>query len=345
MKALVTGATGFIGGNLTRELLEEGFQVRALVRRESDKRNIEGLDIEMVTGDLLDVASLKNALKGCEVLFHCAALYTLWARDRQALYSTNVGGTRNILNAALEKGVKRVVYTSTASTIGLSKGGVPSTEEVEPSPQDLIGHYKRSKYIAELEALKLCRAGLPLVVVNPTAPVGPGDVKPTPTGQIILDFLKGKMPAYLDTGLNLIHVKDVARGHILALEKGRVGERYILGNTNMSFKAVLDTLAEITGRSSPRIRVPYLVALGFAYVDELSATILGRSPRAPITGVRMAKKPMYFDATKAVRELGLPQTPVREALKEAVDWFYEQERVKKGAAASTSQDELVKAKV
>ena len=326
MKAFVTGATGFIGGNLVRELLKQGYQVKALVRNESNRKNIEGLDMDVIFGELRDKVSLDHALNGCDVLFHVAASYTFWAPDPKAIYETNVKGTENMLTTALAKRIKKVVYTSTESTIGIAQDGSLGTEDMEAEPSNLIGHYKKSKYMAEKLALKMCHEGLPLVVVNPTTPVGPFDVKPTPTGKFIVDFLNRKMPVYVNTGLNLIDVEDVAKGHILALERGRIGEKYILGNKNLSFKEILSILERITGIKAPWLRIPIWLALGAAYIDEFVwGKALGRYPRIPISGVQAARKFRYFDCSKATRELGLPQTPVEEALEKAVGWFRENE--------------------
>jgi len=322
MKALVTGATGFIGGNLVRELVNQGYQVKTLVRKESDRRNIEGLNVEIALGDLRDKASLASALEGCDVLFHVAACYTFWTPDPKAVYEANVGGTENMLAAALAKGIEKVVYTSTESTIGIAKNGSLGTEELEVNPGHLAGHYKKSKYMAEKLALKMYDEGLPLVVVNPTTPVGPLDLKPTPTGQFIVDFLNGKMPAYVNTGLNLVDVQDVAKGHVLALERGQIRERYILGNRNLTFKEILNILERITGIKAPKFKIPIWIALGAGYADELvSGKILGRRPRIPVAGVKTARKFRHFDCSKAIDELGLPQTPVEEALEKAVKWF------------------------
>jgi len=322
MKALVTGATGFIGGNLVRELVNQGYQVKTLVRKESDRRNIEGLNVEIALGDLRDKASLASALEGCDVLFHVAACYTFWTPDPKAVYEANVGGTENMLAAALAKGIEKVVYTSTESTIGIAKNGSLGTEELEVNPGHLAGHYKKSKYMAEKLALKMYDEGLPLVVVNPTTPVGPLDLKPTPTGQFIVDFLNGKMPAYVNTGLNLVDVQDVAKGHVLALERGQIRERYILGNRNLTFKEILNILERITGIKAPKFKIPIWIALGAGYADELvSGKILGRRPRIPVAGVKTARKFRHFDCSKAIDELGLPQTPVEEALGKAVKWF------------------------
>jgi len=324
LKALLTGASGFIGSNLARELLRQGFEVRALVRPGCDTRNIDGLHIELSQGDLRDRSSLERAVQGCQVLFHVAADYSFWVPDVKAMYQTNVEGTTNILEAALRTGISRAVYTSTVATVGLPRDGRPGTEELAPQPKDLVGHYKKSKYLAEKAALEVQRLGLPLVVVNPTTPIGPGDLKPTPTGKIIVDFLNRRMPAYVDTGLNFIDVEDVAKGHILALEKGKVGERYILGNRNLSLREVFQILEGITRIKAPKVRVPIGLALVAAYVDELvSGKLRGKPPRIPLTGVKMSRKPMYYSAAKAVAELGLPQSPLESAFEKAVRWYYE----------------------
>jgi dihydroflavonol-4-reductase len=296
--------------------------VRALVRKESNRANIEGLDIEVAIGDLRDRPSLDQALDGCDVLFHAAASYTFWARNPGVVYETNVQGTENILTAALARGIKKIVYTSTESTIGMDKNGCLGCEQIDAKDSDLPGDYKKSKYLAEKLGRKMCRAGLPLVVVNPTVPVGPYDVKPTPTGQFIVDFLNGRMPAYVNTGLNLVNVEDVARGHILALEKGRVGERYILGNRNLTYREIMGILEEITHIKAPRLKIPIWLALGTAYTNEFfSGTILRRQPRIPVAAVMAARRFRHFDCSKAISELGLPQTPVEEALEKAVRWF------------------------
>lgn len=321
MKALVTGVTGFIGGNLIRQLLKQGYEVRALVRKESNRRNIEELDVDVVFGDLRDRDSLEKALEGCDVLFHVAAAYTFWSPDPKVMYETNVKGTENMLATARDKGIKKVVYTSTESTIGI-RDGCLGTEKMETSLDCLPGHYKKSKYLAEKLALKMCHEGLPLVVVNPTMPVGPWDLKPTPTGQVIVDFLNGRMPACVNTGLNVVDVEDVARGHILALEKGCIGERYILGNRNLTLREIFTILEQITGIKAPRFNIPIWLALGAAYVDEfISGRVLRRYPRIPLAAVRTAGKFRHFDCSKAVRELGFPQTLVEESFDKAVRWF------------------------
>ena len=321
MDVLVTGGTGFVGANLVRELLKDGHGVRVLVRPSSDRRALEGCDVEFVEGDLLDPASLRRATAGTRVVYHVAADYRLWARDPDALYRTNVEGTRSLLAAAAEAGVARVVYTSTVGTLGIPEDGRLGTEATPVSLDDMVGPYKRSKFLAERVAEEWARRGLPVVIVNPSAPVGAWDVKPTPTGRMIVDFLQGRMFASLDTGLNLVHVKDVARGHILAAERGRIGERYILGNENLSLTEIFRILGRITGVTPPRLRIAYPVAWLAAASMEGWARVRGGEPRVSLTAVRMARKRMYFDASKALRELGLPQTPVEEALRDAVEWF------------------------
>ena len=322
MKILVTGSTGFLGSAIARELLSDGRDVRLLVRKGADTRNIDDLDVEVALGDLRDPPSLKSALTGCSVLYHAAAYYSLWDRDQRLIYDINVAGTRNILQAARECGLDRVVYTSTVGCIGLNPDGTPADETTPFDPATLSNDYKRSKHQAEQVALEFADSGLPVVIVNPSTPVGPRDIKPTPTGKIVLDFLNRNMPAYLDTGLNLIDVADCARGHLLAEKKGTPGERYILGNRNMSLFEILLALESITGLKAPRIKIPYWAALAAGWVCEtLSNRVTGRPPAIPLAGVRMAKYFMYFDSSKAVRELGLPQNPVETALKQAVDWF------------------------
>ena len=322
MTTLLTGATGFLGSAIARELLKDGRHLKLLARKNTDTRNIDDLDCEVSYGDLRDRESLKSALKGCKTLYHTAAFYSLWSRDKQLIYDINVQGTRNILECALEAGVEKVVYTSTVGCIGLSGDHSPANEQQPMNPATLCNDYKLSKYEAEQVALELFGRGLPLVIVNPSTPVGPRDIKPTPTGKIILDFLHGKMPAYIDTGLNLIDVADCARGHILAEEKGRLGERYILGNKNMSLKEILLALEALTGLKAPRIKMPYWVAYTAGLACEwVSDTITHRPPSVPLAGVKMAKYFMYFDATKSIQELGLPQSPVENALGQAVQWF------------------------
>jgi dihydroflavonol-4-reductase len=324
MTTLVTGATGFLGSALARELLKVGRAPKLLTRKNSDTRNIDDLDCEVAYGDLRDRESLTSALRGCKTLYHTAAYYSLWSRDKKLIYDINVQGTRNILESALEMGVEKVVYTSTVGCIGLSEDGHSSNEDQPMNPATLCNDYKLSKYEAEQVAHEMFGRGLPIVIVNPSTPVGPRDIKPTPTGKIILDFLNRKMPAYIDTGLNLIDVADCARGHILAEEKGRLGERYILGNKNMSLKDILMALEALTGLKAPRIKMPYWVAYSAGLACEwASDNITHRPPSVPLAGVKMAKYFMYFDPSKAIRELGLPQNPVENALDQAVQWFRE----------------------
>lgn len=322
MKALVTGATGFIGGNLLRELVTRGYETRALMRKESLRGSIANLDTEVAVGDLRDRSSLDRALEGCDVLFHVAAAYSLWTPDPRVIYEINVQGTENLLSAARAAGTKKIVFTSSESTLGMPENGRPGTEELEGRLEQVGGHYKKSKLLAERLALRMAREGLPLVVVNPTTPLGPGDVKPTPTGQIVVDFLNRRMPAYVNTGLNFVDVSDVAQGHLLALEKGRVGERYLLGNRNMTLRELFLLLEELTALSAPRIRIPVWLALVVAYIDEsVVSSVTKRPPRVPVAGVKAARKFRYFDCSKAVRELGMPQTPIEESLGKAVRWF------------------------
>lgn len=320
MKAFVTGGTGFVGANLVRLLLQEGHTVRALVRDQSPLDNLQGLDVELVTGDLND-PDLTQHLKGCEGLFHVAAHYSLWQSDRDRLLQNNVLGTRNILAAARQAGVERTVYTSSVAAIGVGAKGQPVNETHQSPVEKLVGHYKKSKYLAEQEAVKAAKAGQDVVIVNPSSPIGARDIKPTPTGDIILRFLRRQMPAYVQTGLNFIHVQDVAWGHLLAFQKGKTGDRYILGHQNLTMKQLLDQLSQITGIPAPARSIPIWIPLSVAWVDEQILAPLGKSPSVPIDGVKMARQPMYYDASKAVSELGLPQTPIPVALRNAVDWF------------------------
>jgi dihydroflavonol-4-reductase len=321
MDALVTGATGFVGSNVVRELLDGGRTVRVLARPGSDRRALTGIEVDVSEGDLRDRRSLERAVAGVREVYHVAADYRLWALNPADLFTTNVEGTRAILRACAEAGVGRIVYTSTVGTLGLPKNDHPGTEDTPVSLAEMVGPYKASKFLAEQVALDLARRGAPIVIVNPSAPVGPWDVKPTPTGQMIVDFLRGRMFGTLDTGLNLVHVRDVARGHLLAAERGRVGEKYILGCRNVSLGQIFEMLAELTGRPAPRMRVPYAVAWTGALCMEATARLTRRAPRVSLTAVRMARKRMYFSADKAVRELRLPQTDVRVALRDAVEWF------------------------
>ncbi len=324
MRALVTGASGFVGSAVARALLREGWQVRALVRKDSDRRNLQQLAVEIVAGDLADSASLERALAACEALFHVAADYRLAALDPAQLYRTNVEGTRNILQAARRAGITRVVYTSSVATIGLPADGAPGREDTPVALAGMIGHYKRSKFLAEQLVLDLARQGAPVVIVNPSTPMGPGDVKPTPTGQLVLDAASGRMPAYIDTGLNIVHVDDVAAGHVLAFHRGHVGERYILGGQDMTLRAILAEIARIVGRKAPRIRLPRVAVLPIAYAAEAWARTTGRSTRITVEGVRMARKRMYYSSDKAARELGYAWREPTRALEDAVGWFREQ---------------------
>jgi dihydroflavonol-4-reductase len=323
MKTLITGASGFVGSAVLRQLIAAGHTVRALVRPNSDRRNLAELPVEIVTGDLTDRASLDRALLGCSELFHVAAVYRLWVPQPQEIYDTNVTGTRNLMIAAANAAVRRIVYTSSVATLGLTSDGSPADEDTPVSLADMIGHYKRSKFLAEAEVKKLVEEqGLPVVIVNPSTPVGPRDIKPTPTGRIIVDALSGRIPAYVDTGLNLVHVDDVAVGHLLAFERGTIGERYVLGAQNMTLKEILTELAAITGGQAPRIRLPHNLVLPIAYVSEAWARLThGNEPRLTLAGVRLAKKKMFFSSEKAKRVLGYNPRPIEEALRDAVDWF------------------------
>jgi dihydroflavonol-4-reductase len=331
LKAFVTGATGFLGSHVARVLAEEGADLRLLVRPTSDLRNLDGLKADRVTGDLRDPASIEKALAGCDVVFHVAADYRLWVRDPAEMYRSNVEGTRAVLEAARKQGVRRVVYTSSVATMGFSsiRGNVADdvTNNVadENSPvslADMIGHYKRSKFMAEQAAFEAAKSGVDVVVVNPSTPIGERDIKPTPTGRIVVDFLKRKFPAYVETGLNLVDATECARGHVQALEKGRRGERYILGGENLTLKQILDRLGAITGLKSPTVKLPYGFALATAVVDEMvTGRILGREPRATIDAVRMGRKMMFVSSAKAERELGWRTTSVDGALQRSVNWF------------------------
>ncbi len=319
-KVFVTGGTGFVGANLVRLLLEQGYKVRVLVRPHSCLDNLQGLPVETVTGDLTDPAIAEH-LQGCQVLFHVAAHYSLWRGDRVARYRSNVLGTRNMLAAARQAGIERTVYTSSVAAIGVAANGTTADETYQSPLEKLVGDYKKSKFLAEQEAQQAAQAGQDLVIVNPSTPIGPWDLKPTPTGDIILRFLRRQMPFYLNTGLNLIHVQDVAWGHLLALKQGQRGDRYILGHENWTLKAMLEQLADLTGLPAPKGSIPAWIPLSAAWIDECILAPLGKTPSVPLAGVQMAQQRMYYDASKAVRELGLPQTPIRTALKDAVDWF------------------------
>jgi dihydroflavonol-4-reductase len=321
MKALVTGATGFVGAAVARALLREQWQVRVLARRGSDRRNLKSLDVEVSEGDLTDPDSLQRAAQSCDGLFHVAADYRLGARDPAELYRTNVEGTRNVLSAAHRSGVKRIVYTSSVATIGIPADGTPGDEQSANSLENMIGHYKRSKYLAEEVVREAAQAGASVVIVSPSTPVGPGDVKPTPTGQLVLDAAAGRMPAYVETGLNIVHVDDVAAGHLLAYERGKAGERYILGGQDMSLREILEVIARLEGRTPPRVRLPYGVVLPIAYLAEGVARLSGRSGRITLEGVRMSRKKMFFSSAKAARELGYRWRPPLQAFEDAIRWF------------------------
>lgn len=338
MRCFVTGASGFVGANIVRELILQGHRVTALVRANSDLRGLDGLDCEFVRGDLTSPQSYRKPLRGCDWCFHVAASYHLWLPDYAPMYAANVEGTRCVLQSAIDAGCERIVYTSTVGCIGLpvAINGVytPTDESAEVVEGQLSNHYKRSKWEAEKVALAFAEAGHPLVVVNPSTPIGAYDVKPTPTGKVIVDVLNREMPGFVETGLNWVHVRDVARGHILAAEKGRVGERYILGHLegNLTMQEALNLLAEVTGLAAPRLKVPYAVAWLAALCDEGLSKITGKAPKAPLAGVKMAKYHMWFDPSKAVNELGMPQTPIRAAFEEAVEWFKGNGYVRRGSS-------------
>jgi dihydroflavonol-4-reductase len=325
VKTLITGATGFVGSALLRRLLARGHRVRALVRPGADRRNLAGLPVEEFPGDLGDSDSLDRALEGCRFLFHVAADYRLWVREPEPMYATNVAGTRNLMLSALRHAVERVVYTSSVATLGLRADHRPADESTPSALEHMVGHYKRSKFLAEEAVRELVREkGLPAVIVNPSTPVGPRDLRPTPTGRVIVDAVNGRMPAYVDTGLNLVHVDDVAEGHILALERGRPGERYVLGGQDMALREILVEVASIVGRKPPRLRLPHELVLPLAYVCEAWSSVTGGcEPRVTVDGVRMAKKFMFFSSEKAQRELGYTSRPARMGLEDAVCWFRE----------------------
>jgi dihydroflavonol-4-reductase len=333
MTTLVTGATGFVGSHVARQLVNEGHAVRILARRSSNLGVLEGLNVERVEGDLRDAASLERSMRGVRRVFHLAADYRLWTRRPEEIYESNVEGTRRLLEAAAQAEVEKFVYTSTVATIAVPRPGALPNEETSATVDEMIGHYKRSKFLAEQEALRAAAEGVPVVIVNPTAPVGPGDWKPTPTGRILLDFLNGKIPAYVDTGLNVVAVEDVAAGHLLAAEKGRIGERYILGGRNMTLKQILDALSAIAGRPAPRIRLPHAIALAAGYVDEFYSRLAGREPQIPVEGVKMSRHRMFVESDKAERELGYKSSPVEAALERAVRWYEERGYVR-GVAGS-----------
>jgi dihydroflavonol-4-reductase len=323
MTTLVTGATGFVGSHVARQLVSSGHQVRILVRRSRNLEILDGLSLERAEGDLRDGASLERAMRGVRKVFHVAADYRLWSRQSDEIYESNVGGTRRLLEAAERAGVEKIVYTSTVATIAVPRRGPLPDETTRATLEEMIGHYKRSKFLAEQEALSAAARGVPVVIVNPTAPVGPGDWKPTPTGRILVDFLNGRMPAYVDTGLNVVPVEDVAAGHLLAAEKGRVGERYILGGRNMTLKEILDALSKISGRPAPRVKMPHGVALAAGYAGEWLARLTGREPKIPVEGVKMSRHRMFIASNKAEIELGYNPGSIEAALERAVRWYEE----------------------
>lgn len=324
MTVLITGATGFVGSAVARLLLAEGREVRALVRGGGDSRNIDGLDIERASGNLTDIASLKSAVKGCNALYHVAADYRLWIPRPKEIYDINVEGTRNLMRAAGEAGVARIVYTSSVAVLGLNKDGTPAGEDVPVGLADMTGHYKRSKYLAEEVVREMVsKNGLAAVIVNPSTPIGARDIKPTPSGRIIVDFVNGRMPAYVDTGLNLVHVDDCARGHLLAFERGKLGERYILGGENLSLRDILLTLGRITARPAPTLRLPNRLLMPFAYTAEGWARLTGTETRLTVDSLKMARKRMFFSSDKAARELGFSSRSAEQALSDAVRWFAE----------------------
>ena len=325
MKSFITGATGFVGSAVLRRLLKEGHRVVALVRATSDKSNLAGLAVETVTGDLADPDSFAGALAGCDCVFHVAADYRLWVPKPSEMYECNVTGTRNLMLAALKAGVKRIVYTSSVATLGLNPDGIPADESTPVRFSDMIGHYKRSKFLAEAEVKRLVEEqDLPAVIVNPSTPVGPRDIRPTPSGRVIIDAASGRIPAYVDTGLNLINVDDVAVGHLLALDRGKVGRRYILGGQNMTLREFLSQVAIIADQSPPKVRLPQSLVLPFAYFAEGWARLTDRGePLITVDGVKLSKKKMYFSSERAMRELGFRPGPVEDALRDAVNWFRE----------------------
>jgi len=322
MNVFVTGATGFVGSHVARAFAAEGARLRLLVRPTSRLDNLEGIAAETVVGDLRKPESFRGALERCEVLVHVAADYRLWVRDPQAMYAANVDGTRDLLALAREVGIRKVVYTSSVATMGFRSDGTIVDEDSPVSIDDMIGHYKRSKFLAEQEAIAAARLGQQVMILNPTTPIGANDIKPTPTGQIVVDFLNRRFPAYVDTGLNLVDVTEVARMHVAALDKARPGERYILGGENLSLKQILDKMSAITGLPSPTLKVPHPVAMAFAFFDEtIQGRLLGKEPRATVEAVRMGKKKMFASSAKAERELGFRVVPVYAALRAAIDWF------------------------
>ena len=321
MTTLVTGATGFVGSHVVRQLVNQGHAVRIFARPTSNAEILADLPVERVEGDLRDAASIERAMRGIRRVFHVAADYRLWTPRPEEIYETNVAGTQRLLEAAARAGVERIVYTSTVATIAVPREGALPNERTQSSVNEMIGHYKRSKFQAEQCALSAAKEGLPVVIVNPTTPVGPGDWKPTPTGKIIVDFLNGRMPGYVETGLNFVPVEDCARGHLLAAERGHVGERYILGGRNLTLKEMLDMLSSVSGHPAPRWKIPYAVAYAAGCVDSGVSRMLGREPQIPLEGVRMARHKMFVDSSRAEREIGFAPGPIGAALERAVTWY------------------------
>jgi dihydroflavonol-4-reductase len=320
MTTLVTGAAGFLGSHVARQLVARGEDVRVLMRPSSNNRAISDLSLEYVTGDLRDSASLERAMKGVKRVFHVAADYRLWAKKPQEIYDSNAGGTKNLLAAAKNAGVEQLIYTSTVATIAVDRPELPN-EATEAKLEEMIGHYKRSKWMAEQEVLRAAREGFPAVVAMPTTPVGPWDWKPTPTGKIILDFLNGKMPGYVETGLNFVGVEECAAGHLLVSERGKTGGRYLLGGENLTLKDLLDTLSKITGLPAPTMKIPHGMALTVAYVESAFSRLIGKEPQIPVEGVKIAQHKMFVDCSRAQRELGFQPGPVAAALERAVRWY------------------------
>jgi dihydroflavonol-4-reductase len=325
MTTLVTGASGFVGSSIVRALIRRNESVRVLVRPTSDRRNVSDLGVELVTGDLRDPSSLVRALEGCRVLYHVAADYRLWVPQPEEIYRINVDGTMSLVRAAVEAGVERIVYTSSVATLGINKNRDPADETTPVSLGDMIGHYKRSKFLAEQQVRNLVNdLDAPVVIVNPSAPIGPRDIKPTPTGRMVLDAATGRMPAYVDTGLNVVHVDDVAEGHLLACEHGTVGERYILGGHNMTLREILIAISDLSSRKAPSLRLPHDVILPIAHLAELAARLTGKEPFLTVDGIKLAKKHMFFTSQKAERELGYQARPANIAFQDAIAWFHEQ---------------------
>jgi dihydroflavonol-4-reductase len=331
MTTLVTGAAGFLGSHVTRQLVARGENVRVLMRPSSNNRTISDLPLEYVTGDLRDAGSLERAMNGVKRVYHVAADYRLWARNPKEIYDSNVGGTKNLLAAATKASIEQFIYTSTVATIAVDRPELPN-EFTDTKLEEMIGHYKRSKWMAEQEVLREAKQGLPAIVAMPTTPVGPWDWKPTPTGKIVLDFLNGKMPGYVETGLNFVGVEECAAGHLLVAEKGKIGERYLLGAENLTLKELLETLARITGLRAPSMKIPHGLALGVAYVETAFSRLVGKEPQIPVEGVKIARHKMFVDASRAVRELGFQPGPVAAALERAVRWYQANGYVKPGRA-------------